>query len=100
MQTCYVFSDQIDSIAFVEKEEAEKYLRKKIFDVVGDFKFSVEVLRSFRDNHSNIEWYKERVEQLIEYATNQNSNIEDLLEVWNDVFPDDQLELTEETIEE
>jgi hypothetical protein len=97
MQTRYVVSGPFTHEVFSRKDEAEKYLRNMIYDAVCDFTFSVDVLRSFRDNHSNIEWYKERVEQLIEYATNQNSNIEDLFETWNDVFPDDQLALVEVT---
>jgi hypothetical protein len=96
MQTSYVVSGPFTHKIFDKKEDAEKHLGNMIYDAVCDFKFSVDVLQSFHKHYSNIELFEKKVEKLIELATEENVTKE-LLEIWNEVFPDDQLALVEIT---
>jgi hypothetical protein len=99
MQTYYIVSDKFDSVRFSKKEDAEKYLKDMIFNAVCDFRFCVDILQSFRKHFSNIQLFEKKVEQLIEFATDENSDVKVLIKAWNEVFPDDQLAFIEKVSE-
>jgi len=103
MQTCYVVTGSLFHRTFSQKEEAEKYLVKELYDIVGDSRFSVDVLRSFCTHYdfSDANWFEDNLNQLIDLATQKdNTNVEELIKLWNIVFPEDKLQLIVETNEQ
>jgi len=98
--TRYVVSGMCDTVSFDNKVEAEKFAKNMIYDAIHDSMFSIDLFQSFCEYHSNnsniysnILRFQKKVDELIELVTDDKSNVGELIQAWNIVFPYDQVQL-------